>query len=356
MEPSLTEPRGGHTDARRITPGSRVDGIDDTSDTLKVFASTERQPHEPCADEESALGQDSTFATRLRSFVRAVRDGDEAMVEETVLRLSRSRRVLAPLAFVVGGLAMLFNGLKLLFSHWQLTLVQVLPAMWIWLAMYDFRAHALHGNSFRVLRGPVLIPIVLVIAAITAACFFLNAVFGFAIVQSGSPKIRPAFAQARSHLAVILGSGAVVGLMLGVSTAVVTRWGRPWFALSLSIVIAAMTVCYIAVPSRLIGVKPTSSRRDKLTASAVGGALGAVVCTPPYLLARVGILMLGSRVLFIPGIVVLTIGVTLQAGATGAVKTIKMSARLVAADPRKTPGPAVPDNRPVQKDAGSPGP
>jgi hypothetical protein len=268
--------------------------------------------------------------------VRAVRDGDQAMVEEMVLRVSRSHRMLTPLAFVVGGLAMLFHGLKLLFSNWRLTLVQVLPAMWIWLAMFDLKAHVLHGKSFQVLRGPVLIPIVLVIAAVTAASFFLNAVFGFAIVQSGTPKVRPAFAQARSHLAVILGWGAAIGLLLGLSTTVVTRWGRPWFGISLSVVIGMMMVCYVAVPSRLIGVKPASTRRDKLTASAVGGALGVVVCTPPYLLARLGILMLGSHALFIPGIVVLTVGATLQAGATGAVKTVKMSAKLIAPDPPKT--------------------
>ena len=317
-----------------------------------MFASAEGSGAGPIDDGEEASERDGTLATRLGLFVRAVRDGDEAIVEEMVLRLSRSRRVLAPLAFVVGGLAMLFNGLKLLFSNWQLTLVQVLPAMWIWLAIYDLRAHALHGESFRVLRGPILIPIVLVIAGITALCFFLNAVFGFAIIQPGRPRIRPAFAQARSHLAVVLGSGAVVGLLLGLSTAVVTRWGRPWFGISLSVVVGAMMVCYVAVPSRLIGVKPNASRRDRLTASAVGGALGAVVCTPPYALARVGILMLGSRALFIPGILVVTVGVTLQAGATGAVKTIKMSAKLVVPEPRKRLGPA-PSNRPAQAASGA---
>jgi hypothetical protein len=284
-------------------------------------------------DGESATEPDAGLGTRLKRFARAVRDGDEAIVEEIVVRLSRSRRVLAPLALAVGGLAMLFNGLRLLFSNWRLMLVQVLPAMWIWLAMYDLKAHALHGKSLPVLRGLVLVPIVLAIAVITAASFFLNAVFGFAIVQSDHPKVRPAFARARSHLAVILGSGIVVGLLLGLSTMVVIRWGRPWFAISLSLVIGVMMVSYVAVPSRLIGVKATASRRDKLTASAVGGAVGAAVCTPPYLLSRAGILMLGSHVLFIPGIVVLTIGATLQAAATGAVKTIKMSAKLVTPDP-----------------------
>jgi hypothetical protein len=77
-------------------------------------------------------------------------------------------------------------------------------------------------------------------------------------------------------------------------------------------------------------VKNTHSKRDKLTATAVGGAVGAVVCTPPYALARVGLLMLGSHTFFIPGCVVLAIGLTLQAGATGAVKAVKMSAKLVS--------------------------
>jgi hypothetical protein len=55
-----------------------------------------------------------------------------------------------------------------------------------------------------------------------------------------------------------------------------------------------------------------------------------VVCTPPYALARVGLLMLGSHTLFIAGCVVLAIGLTLQAGATGAVKAVKMSAKLIS--------------------------
>jgi hypothetical protein len=305
---------------------------------------------------EPSPERDATLSNRLRQFVGAVRDGDEAMVEDLVLRMSGSRRAFAPLAFVVGGLAMLFNGLKLLFSNWRLTLVQVLPAMWIWLAMYDLKAHVLHGKSFHVLRGPVLIPIVLAITAVTAASFFLNAVFGFAIVQSGTPKVRPAFARARSHLRVILGSGAAVGLLLGLATMVVTRWGRPWFGISLSVVIGVMMVSYVAVPSRLIGVKPATSRRDKLTASAVGGALGAVVCAPPYVLGRVGILMLGSHVLFIPGIVVVSFAATLQAGATGAVKTVKMSAKLLDPHP-PTRREAVASGDPAAPiDARAPGP
>ena len=43
------------------------------------------------------------------------------------------------------------------------------------------------------------------------------------------------------------------------------------------------------------------------------------MCTPPYLLGRLGLLMLGSTALLIPGIIVFAVGITLQASATGAV-------------------------------------
>ncbi len=267
-----------------------------------------------------------------------MRDSDRAVVDEMIMRLSRSRPWLAPLALAVGAFAMLFNGVKLLFTNWRLTLIQVLPAMWIWAAMYDLKAHVLRGKSFHELTGPaVVIPLVLGVAVITAASFYLNAVFAFAIIQPGRPQIRPAFTQARSHLPIVLGSGLVVGILLGLSTVVVARWGLFWFALSLSIVVGLMMVCYVAVPSRLIGFKPRQSKRDKLTATAVGGAIGAVICTPPYALGRVGLLMLGSHTLFALGIILFAVGLTLQAGATGAVKTIKMSAKLLSgSDPAAT--------------------
>jgi hypothetical protein len=313
------------------------------------MATEENVPEQPPAlSPEDASGPDAGTGTRaddvpgsrrhlsawVRQFIYAVRDSDRAAVEEAVVRLSSSRRWLAPLALAVGALAMLFDGVKLLFTNWRLSLVQVLPAMWIWAAMFDLKAHVLRGKTFHVLTGPVVIPIVLAVAAITAASFFLNAVFAFAIAREGPPAIRPGFTQARSHLAVVLAWGAAVGICLGLATVVFVRWELFWFGLSLSIVVAVMMVCYVAVPARLVGVKTTSSRRDKLTAAAVGGAIGGVVCTPPYVLGRVGLLMVESHTLFIAGCVVLAIGVTLQAGATGAVKAVKMSAKLVSGSRR----------------------
>jgi hypothetical protein len=141
--------------------------------------------------------------TRIGTLVRAIQENDETQIGEAILRLSESRRVFAPLGFAVGAFVMLFNGLRLLATNWRLTLVQILPATWIWLAMFDLKAHTLHGKSFDVLRGPVLIPLGLVIIAITVASFFLNAVLPSrsrdpAVPRSGRPSRKPAITRGRS--------------------------------------------------------------------------------------------------------------------------------------------------------------
>ena len=267
----------------------------------------------------------------FENLVEAIRHGDDGMVEDAVLALSRRSRWLAPLALLVGGFAMLFQGVKTLFTNWRLTLVQILPAMWIWIAMVDLKAHVLHGKGFREWKHVwVEVLVILVIASITAASFYLNAVFAFAISSKGKPEIRPAFATARAYRRNILLSGFGIGVLLGFSTIVVDRWGQFWFAFSLGIMCGVLMLAYVAVPSRLLGLRTEQSRRDKLSAAAVGGAIGAVICSPPYALGRVAILMLGSHTFRYLAVLLLVIAVVLQTGATSAVKAVKMSAKIVA--------------------------
>jgi len=277
---------------------------------------------------------------RVQRVVRAIQDDDEAVLEQ-IVALSHRRRLFAPLALTVGAFAMLFEGLRLLFANWRLTLIQVLPAVWIWLALYDLKAKVLHGAQLPQLRGAVLVPLCLAIVAITVASFFLNAVFAFAIARGREPQIRPAFQDARERLPAIAAWGAAVGVPLAIATTFGPRWGKPWFALALGIVIGVMMICYVAVPSRLIGIRTRLSRREKLTKGLLGTALSATVCTPPYLLGRLGILMLGSKALLIPGVVLLVVGFGLQAGATGAVRAIKMRLSL-RVQPSAAPGASGP--------------
>jgi hypothetical protein len=272
-----------------------------------------------------------------RVLVRAIRENDEAAVEAAVRDLSQSRRMFAPLVFAIGALVMLFEGLRLLFFNWRLTLIQVLPAMWIWLAMLDLKAHVFRGREFHAWSGGVEALLIVAIVAATVASFYLNAVFAFAISKPGTPQIRPAFALARRRLTTVLGVGLAVGTALGVSAIVVPRWGLVWFTLSLGVVVGVMMLTYVTIPARMVGIKPTGTRQDKLAATTIGAALGAVVCTPPYVIGRAGILLLGGHALFWLGVILLIVGLVLQVGATGAVKAIKMSAKLATG---RTPAPS----------------
>ncbi len=284
----------------------------------------------PTGDEQSTTRRQK-IGVLFGRLVEAIRHGDDDTVEAAILALSRRSRWLAPMALLVGGLAMLFQGLRTLFINWRLTLIQVLPAMWIWVVMIDLKAHVLHGKGFHVFKNPfVAAATILVIALLTAASFYLNAVFAFAIARKGPPEIRPAFAVARAHLRTILAWGFLVGVLTGFAAIVVDRWGEFWFALSLGIMAGVLMFTYVAIPSRLLGLQTNQSRRDKLSAAAVGGAIGAVICSPPYILGRIAIIMIGSHSFRYLAILILAVAVVLQTGATSAVKAVKMSAKIVA--------------------------
>ena len=281
----------------------------------------------------------------MRRLIAAIRENDEHKVEKAVLELARTRRIFAPLALAVGAFVMLFSGLRLLVTNWRLMLVQALPAMWIWAATFDLKAHVLHGKEFTIIRGPVVLVLFAAVVLITIAVFYLNAVFAFAISQPGPPDVRAGFHQARGHLKAVTGWGTGIGLALAIATMLAPRWGLGWFTLLLGIVLAIMMVCYIAVPARIVGMRTTkpvkkaqSGRGTTLAATGVTGLFGAIVCAPPYAIARGGILLLGSSALYPLGVALLIIGLMLEAGATGAVKAIKVSAKLLADRSPQTPG------------------
>lgn len=285
----------------------------------------------------------------VRRLIAAIRDNDERRVEEALLQLTSTRRFLAPLALAAGALVMLFSGLRLLVTNWRLTLVQALPAMWIWAATYDLKAKVLRGQALRDVRGPVVLVLFAAVVLITVAAFYLNAAFAFAISQPGSPDVRVGLGQARQRMKVVAGWGAGVGVALAVATMLAPRWGLGWFALLLGTVLAVMMVCYVAVPARIAGMRtapppdaPPPGRAARLAGAAVTGLFGTIVCTPPYAIARGGLLLLDSGALFPLGVALLAIGLTLEAGATGAVNAIKVSAKLLARRSPGVPDPGVP--------------
>ena len=63
---------------------------------------------------------------RVQALVHAIQHEDEDMVRRLVA-LSRLRRAFAPLALIVGALAMLLHGLRLLLTNWRLGAVDTAP-------------------------------------------------------------------------------------------------------------------------------------------------------------------------------------------------------------------------------------
>ena len=257
----------------------------------------------------------------------AVRDADHSEIETAVQALGQSRRYLAPLGYVAGGFALLFDGLKLLVLNWRLTLIEILPALWIWFTFWDLKAHYLRGREFNIVRGPTALAVAAVVVLITIAAYWCNAVFAFAVSGPRPPRIRPTIAQVRPHLRLIVTWGVVVGMAHATATIFVARAGVGWFTLALGLVLVVMSVTFVSVPAQLIGNKYAPPFKEKITGAAASGAMSAVLTSPGFLLNRIGLLLLGVSALRIPAMVVFSIGVALQAAATSGAKAVKLGSR-----------------------------
>lgn len=266
---------------------------------------------------------------RLVDMARAVADAHPSEIESTAYRLGGSRRYLAPVAWAAGALVLLVRGVKLLLTNWRLTLVELVPAIWVWLVLWDLKRHALRGDAFReiTVRGVILLTLVTV-AASTAA-FWCNTVFAFAVTKP-EPRIAPAIHQARRYLAHIVAAGFVLGVVIALGASLIPRIDSLVLYLIPSIALySLMLITFVAVPARILGVKKQKLRpKEAIGTWTLGGALSAVAMTPGFLLDRIGLILLGVPGLHVVGFVLLSIGTALYAAGMTSVKAVKLSMKL----------------------------
>ena len=128
------------------------------------------------------VGEDKTVAAagprrrreirleKVWQLARAVADADPGKIESAARQFGESRPYLAPVAWAAGTIVLLIRGVKLLVLNWRLSLIQLVPAIWIWLAMWDLKQHTLRGAPFRhVTPGGVVLVVALTIVVSTAA-------------------------------------------------------------------------------------------------------------------------------------------------------------------------------------------
>lgn len=264
-------------------------------------------------------------ARALRAAVAAVRSTDPATVEVTVRELGRRRRWLVPLAYAAGTVAIVFDGVVLLIRNWRLTLLQLLPAAWIYVMTWNLRTHLLQGNEL----NPAVAPAAAVAVLITAqAAYWCNATFGFAMARSGTADIRAAFRDARPHWRFIGGLALLTGGAQAAVWLLLPQADLRWFWIALLAMFVVQVYLFVAIPSWLIGARPTGTRRERIVQKLTTGVLSGVAATPGFLLNRVGLLLLGLGALWWLGVAVIAISAVLHVTASSSVRVVKMSVRL----------------------------
>lgn len=265
------------------------------------------------------------------TLAHAVVSTDPEQVGRALSALASSRRILAPLGWALGTILLLFQGLRTIVVNWRLTLIELLPAIWIGLTWWDLRVHALHRLELTPVHGAVLVVVATGVIAITVVCYWCNAVFALA-VEPGRPRsIREAYGSARRHARYLNTWGLGVGIAHAIASTLVVRTGLFAFSLAIGAVAVVMMISFVTVPARLLGLTTRRPLPQKVSSVAVGGAISAVAQAPGFLLNRVGLLFLGVDVLVVPGIILFVVGVALQTAAVSSVSAVKLSTQFVGA-------------------------
>src|SRR4051812_40562041 len=95
----------------------------------------------PAAPSPSARTRRRSRWRALVDAIAAVRSTDPASVESALTSLGGRRRWLAPLVYTAGTVAVVFDGVLLLLRNWQLTLLQLFPAVWISVMTWNMKSH-----------------------------------------------------------------------------------------------------------------------------------------------------------------------------------------------------------------------
>ena len=273
--------------------------------------------------------------------MRAVSNVDPATVQAELQQLGTRRRWLTPLVFVAGTVGVVFRGILLLLRNWKLSLLMVLPAVWIWVMAWNVRTHVFSHRDLPTEYAEAIAVVVILGAVI---CYWCNAVFAFAVTQSDRADLRLAFRQARTRWRLVTGAA----LLTGAAQAAVWLWVAPlgptWFAVGLTGMLLVQAYMFLAVPAWLLGTRPKEAPREKLSRTVTTGALSGVAVAPGFLLNRLGLLLLGISEVWILGVILVSIGAVLHVAASSSVRVVKMSVRLRTGDedepvPEAAPAP-----------------
>jgi hypothetical protein len=284
------------------------------------------------AHQDAKDGRLDLLVSRVVALALAVANAEPADIEATARGLGGTRRYLAPIAWAAGALVLLVRGVKLLVLNWRLTLVELVPAAWLWIVMWELKDHALRDVPFRHLTVQLLVAIGVLAITASIASFWCNTVFALAITGP-QPRIAPAVRQTRPYRGTLVLAGVLLGALLTAAVVVIPRLGARWlFACAIGALYAIMLTSFVVVPARAIGLKRQKlPPRQAIGRIGVGSALSAIAMTPGFLLDRLGLVLLGLSGLHVLGFVLLSIGTALYAAGMSSVRAVKLTMKLETA-------------------------
>jgi hypothetical protein len=271
-----------------------------------------------------AVAARRTRRESLKRAVAAVRATDATRVESALTDLGGRRRWLTPVVFAAGAVALVFDGVVLLLQNWRLTLLQALPAIWIWVMTWNLKTNFVTKPTIS--TGFAIIAAIGVVTAAQVA-YWCNAIFAYTMVQE-RVDTRAAFREARARWHLIGGLALLTGGVQATIWLLMPRLNTHWLWLALLVMFVVQIYLFIAIPCWLIGVRKTGSRRERAAQSVTTGVLSGIASLPGFLLNRVGWLLLGSGGLGVLGGVLVAIGAVFHVTASSSVRVVKLSVRL----------------------------
>ena len=180
-----------------------------------------------------SAGEPGRHQSRWQALVRAagaVRSTDAAQVETALKDLGGRRRWLTPLVYAAGTLAVVFDGVLVLLRNWRLTLLQLSPALWIWLMTWNMKHHFASKPTFSTNE---VIPIAIGVLLAAQVAYWCNATFAYTMAQDGTGDISDAFADARRHWRVVGGLALLTGAAQACIWLLMPRLKTDWLWLAL---------------------------------------------------------------------------------------------------------------------------
>jgi hypothetical protein len=285
---------------------------------------------------------DSMGHRSLRQIIALARaradTADPHLVAEALRELGRRTWWGVPLVLVGRTLDALVSAVLLLVTTARLTLVEIVPALWLGAITWDWRVHSTGQLALPAVHGWIAALVAIGVLVVNLTAYWCNVVLSFALREPPPVRLACAFREARNHGATITAWALGIGGVHAFVSIMLARSSLAWFGLGITVVVVIQMYALVALPVSLAGLSFRDIPRAQRIGSTIAtAALTLVALTPGFVLTRIAVALMDLDVPW-AGAVVLVVAVLVQVAATSSVRTVVLATKLnVAASHQRMP-------------------